>query len=525
EACVRKWPDNALARHDLGAMWLSLRNWPAAIASLRLATLLKPDLVKAHYHLGIAFRQQGRSADAIAALDRAVTLAPRHAEAQATLGDLLEKAGEREAALECFRRARAAAPDTTVGRLARAKALLAEGNFPEAERQLRRTIALDRKGVSGHWILGRMLAALGRFREAIAELELSLTLSPDDIPIYYDLVTAKRVAEADRPLIGKMLATLQKPGLCDHHRSRLEYALGKGFDDLGEYREAIKHFDEANRLNASLVRFDRAALVSSNNRMKARFKPSLRSLPRQAGLDDETPILIVGMPRSGTTLVEQILSLHPEIDAGGEQSFWSRAAKMFTEREAPEVTAADLDRAAGDYLALLHRVAAGKLHVTDKMPGNFRWLGLIHLALPRVRIIHCRRDPIDTCLSNYFADFGLLHAYTCSRAGLVFFYREYLRTMAHWRTFIPPEHLLEIDYETLIAERERVSRQMIAFLGLEWHAPCLNPERNERVVYTASQWQARQPVYRTSVERWRHYEPWLGELRELLQASPAVPRG
>jgi hypothetical protein len=153
--------------------------------------------------------------------------------------------------------------------------------------------------------------------------------------------------------------------------------------------------------------------------------------------------------------------------------------------------------------------------VTDKNPFNFLHLGAIRLALPGSRAIHCRRDPIDTCLSIYFTRFATPLAFAYDRSDLVFYYRQYERLMAHWRALIPTDRLLEIDYEALIADREPLTRRMIAFCGLPWDDACLAPEGNSRLVRTASIWQARQPVYRTSVERWRRYEPWLGELRQL----------
>jgi Sulfotransferase family len=143
-------------------------------------------------------------------------------------------------------------------------------------------------------------------------------------------------------------------------------------------------------------------------------------------------------------------------------------------------------------------------------------IGPIHLTLPRARFIHCRRHPVDTCLSNYFTQFTKVQSQACSRDDLVYYYREYSRLMEHWRTILSPERLLEIDYEELIADRNAMTRRLVEFCGLDWDDICLHPERNDRLIKTASVWQARQPVYRTSVERWRRYEPWLGELRQLL---------
>jgi hypothetical protein len=154
--------------------------------------------------------------------------------------------------------------------------------------------------------------------------------------------------------------------------------------------------------------------------------------------------------------------------------------------------------------------------VTDKLPFNYLRLGLIHLLLPRARVIHCRRHPIDTCLSIYSIYFKAPMEFCADKGDLVFWHRNYARLMDHWRAVLPPERFIEVDYENLIADRETVTRRLIAFAGLEWSDACLAPERNERAVLTASVWQARQPVYATSVERWRRYEPWLGELRELL---------
>jgi hypothetical protein len=165
---------------------------------------------------------------------------------------------------------------------------------------------------------------------------------------------------------------------------------------------------------------------------------------------------------------------------------------------------------------VLRGISPAAERVTDKTPGNFQLLGPIHLIFPQARIIHCRRNPIDTCLSIYFTYFGTMKDFTGDRGNIVFFYEQYLRLMAHWRRALPDNRFLEIDYEALVANRERLTRHMIGFCGLDWDEACLRSERNRRVIKTASNWQARQPVYTTSVARWRHYEPWLGEFRRFL---------
>jgi hypothetical protein len=218
------------------------------------------------------------------------------------------------------------------------------------------------------------------------------------------------------------------------------------------------------------------------------------------------------MPRAGTTLVEQIVSAHGQVGAGGELRFWSERAAG---QASGPPTVDQAPAMARDYLALLRQLAPDAARVTDKNPFNFLRIGLIHTALPNARFIHCRRDPIDVCLSIYFTRFATPQPFAYDRGDLAFYYRQYERVMAHWRTVLPANRLLEIDYEELTANPEQHARRLIAFSGLDWDDACLAPERNQRVVKTASVWQARQPVYRTSVERWRNYEPWLGELASL----------
>jgi hypothetical protein len=278
----------------------------------------------------------------------------------------------------------------------------------------------------------------------------------------------------------------------------------------------MRHFDAANALRGAQVRFDRERLARHTSHVIAATPPGFLRRRPDIGVDDTTPILIVGMPRSGTTLVEQILSSHPNIAAGGELSFWGRLSQAGPGVFDAAAEAETVQRLAGDYLAVLRAVAPDAARVTDKMPFNFFLLGAIRQAFPHATIVHCRRHPIDTCLSIYVTDFQTRYDFASDRGSLVFMYREYLRMMAHWRSVLPPDGCIDVDYETLVTDPEPTTRRLVAACGLEWSDACLAPDRNKRAITTASLWQARQPIYRTSVERWRRYQPWLGELRELL---------
>jgi hypothetical protein len=283
---------------------------------------------------------------------------------------------------------------------------------------------------------------------------------------------------------------------------------------LGDYEGAMGHFDAANGIRSAMVRFDQAATASHVDRIIAHFTPAFLAAHAGLGTADPTPLLIVGMPRSGTTLVEQIVSCHPAIAAGGELMYWVPFDTKVT-ADALDLTPEWAHASAAGYLGTLRSISATAARVTDKMPFNFLLVGLIHLLLPGARIIHCRRDPIDTCLSIYSIFFEGRMEFATSKANLAFYYRQYARLMEHWRAVLPPDRFIEVQYERLIDNREAETRRLIAFTGLDWDDACLVPEKNERAVRTASVWQVRRPVYSSSVERWRRYEPWLGELAGL----------
>jgi hypothetical protein len=246
------------------------------------------------------------------------------------------------------------------------------------------------------------------------------------------------------------------------------------------------------------------------------FTPALLA---GAVADDESsdlPVFVIGMPRSGTTLVEQILASHPDIHGAGELGTMGRLAAAIKPPGFPAAVcgldAADRAAIGRRYLDRVRPLAAGRSRVVDKMPGNFVFAGLIRLALPRARIIHCRRDPVDTCLSCYQRLFLGEQGFTYDLGELGRFYRSYLRLMAHWRQMMPPDRFIEVDYEEVVDDVEGQARRLIDFCGLEWNESCLEFHRNERQVRTASVNQVRQPIYRGSVGRWRRHEAHLGPL-------------
>jgi hypothetical protein len=240
----------------------------------------------------------------------------------------------------------------------------------------------------------------------------------------------------------------------------------------------------------------------------------------ELGSGDATPVLIIGMPRSGTTLLEQIVSMHPDVGAGGELNFWNERGAEWHSSGAAGEEKPFLAKAAADYVGVLRAIEPRAPRVTDKMPFNFLWAGLIHVAFPRAIIIHCRRAAVDTALSIHQTFFHPGLAFPTGGSELVAYFRSYRRLTDHWRRVLPPDRYIDVDYEELTRAPEPVIRRIIAACGLPWHDACLRPESNPRAVNTPSKWQTRQPIYRTSVARWRRYEPWLGDLHALIEDGP-----
>ena len=511
---ARLQPSNAVIQHDLGLACLEVDRVTDAIAALQQAVASNPRYTDAYFRLGIALEKLGDIGGALAAYDRATRLLPSLTEAWFRAGALVYTLGHVGEAIGCFRRAAATGGKTSFGRLGKARALVIEDRYPEAERELREMLVADPTNAMAYDLLGNVLSELGRFEEARACFERTIAIAPLLAGSYYDLVRCRPVTSDDNGLLQAMQSALATPGLEAGQRQRLHLAIGKVAEDLGDYALAMRHFDAADDVRRGSSSFDSAAFSVEIDRLIGRFTPDLIARAPELGSRDATPVLIIGMPRSGTTLVEQIVSMHPEVGGGGELNFWKQRGAEWHVAPADEIQF--LAKAAADYLGVLRAIAPAAARVTDKMPFNFLWAGLIHAAIPRAIIIHCRRAAVDTALSIHQTHFHPSLAFPTGGAELVAYFRSYQRLTDHWRSVLPADRFIEVDYEDLTRAPEPVIRRIIAACGLAWHDACLRPESNPRAVKTPSKWQTRQPIYRTSVARWRRYEPWLGPLRALI---------
>jgi tetratricopeptide (TPR) repeat protein len=516
EQATQLLPDNAGLAGDLGLTLLRARRVAQAIEWLQRSVSLQPGAAASHFNLGLALEEASQFDAAIAAYSRAASIAPDGADAHKRLADLLVRRGRHDDAIAAYERAASVAKASPLGLLCRAKALLLRDRATEAEPILRHLVASDATGEIS-LMLGTVLSEIGCFDEAAASFERCVAKAPGQSAAHHGLVHARRMTAGDRPIVDRILSLLRVPNLPVETRMTLHFAAGKALDDLNDPAGAMAQLDAANHIRARLFPFDHASAVAWVDRTVERFTRAFFEAHSGLGDGSETPVLVLGMPRSGTTLVERIVASHPRVAGGGELRYWNHRAPTVIDAPTDEL-ARTAEALRGDYLAVLRGVGRSAARVTDKMPYNFRWMGLVHLLLPRARFIHCRRHPIDTCLSNYSVQ--STQGWAGDRAGLVAYYRQYQRLMDHWRAVIPRDRLLEIDYEEATASPEVVSRRLVDFCGLPWDPACLRPELNPDIIRTASRWQARQPVYRTSVERWRRYEPWLGELRTLVDDGP-----
>ena len=405
-------------------------------------------------------------------------------------------------------------------------------NFENALTLISKALELKPESPAIHHNLAYIHGALGRTDQAEVHYRRAIALKPDYAEAYFNLAGGVRFEPGD-PIVGGLEALLAKPDLGREDRVFLNFAAGKIFDDLGDYERAFTHYRKGNEARGAEP--NPAYASAFIDEIVAVFTADLLQRRAGEGSPSELPIFVVGMPRSGTTLVEQILASHPQAHGAGELPDIDSIAKAFPEH-APDhadyptcmasVGPAPLRGLAEAYLRRLAEEAPGASRVVDKAPLNFRHLGLIALLFPKARIVHCRRDPLDTCVSCYFQNFAKGQDYSFDLRELGRFYRDYRRLMAHWAAVLPAA-VLEVPYESLVADQEQVSRALLAFCGLDWDPACAEFHRTNRPVRTASRWQVRQPIYRSSVARWRRYEAHLQPLIEALGplAEESLARG
>ncbi|MEZ5503566.1 MAG: sulfotransferase [Halioglobus sp.] len=474
--------------------------------------------------LGLLAAAAGDLDDAEHLLRQALALAPDHVPALFELGRVLKELDRPEDAIEVYRELLALQPDNPKAHYRLAGVLAPAALNEESAAAYRRCLELAPRH-AGAWLgLGHMLKTLGSQREGIAAYQRCLELEPDFGEAYYSLANLKTYRFGDDD-IRDMQAQLQSETLNDTSRVNFLFALAKAFEDRGDYGQAWRYYEEGNARQRMLVSYDPVQTETVNDDLIRFFSADFFRATAGQGNPDPAPIFVLGLPRSGSTLVEQIIASHSQVEGTSELPYIGRLSKSLNHNRAdamryPQVLAElaprHFYRLGQDYLdmAARHRVE-GTARFIDKMPNNFPSVGFIHSILPRAKIIDARRHPLDACVGNLRQLYARGQTFSYDQSDIGEYYLQYLRMMDHWDRVLPGR-VLRVQYEDTVADLETQVRRILDYLELPWEDACLRFHDTARPVRTASSEQVRQPIYTRGVGFWRHYAPHLDELREIL---------
>jgi tetratricopeptide (TPR) repeat protein len=516
-------PQLAGAWCNLGLVLDRLGDAQAAIGAYNRAILLQPNLAAARANLGTALLKADNHDDAALHLRQAVALSPRVASNHHFLGVALARGGAYAEAAQCQRAAIALKPDFAEAFSYLGEALARQHRVTEALAHYRRAVALRPDFVQGWVALGSALLSLGRFSEAIEAFERAIAINPNLGIAHRGLTTCRQQIDNAGEL-DRLHAIIADPATSTEDRGDAGLAIAKILDDSERYDEAFAAATEGNRLLrqaqfAADMRYDHAALRAENDAVQRLFTPEFFAATRDWGNPSELPVFIVGYFRTGTTLVEQICASHSRVYGAGElPDIWRIWAALRDRMPSPaKWTAAAIRGDADRHLEHLARLAPGARaqRITDKMPDNIYQLGLIAAMYPRARVIFCHRDGRDAALSVFFQSFNRKNAFSTDLLDAGRRWREAERMAAYWAGCLPLA-MHHVQYEALVGDFANEAKKLIAFLGLDWEPACLEFYKTERAVRTVSTWQVRQPLYHSSVGRWRNYRNYLQQLCEVI---------
>lgn len=523
---------NHAAFNGLGLAYRDLDDLPRALECLEHAVGLAPQNAEYRANFGATFRRHKLDGFAAEQFYEAILLKPDWLDALVLLAEVLQDQRRYDEAMEVYDRALQLQPGDPELIERTGYVYLDMGDTERAISQFNGVLSQHPERLMALLGLGRSHMEAGHTPDAAAALETLISHHPEE-PSGYFYLAASRKFKPEDPLIPQLRKLADKADDSAGSASiSLNFALGKIFDDCKQWDAAFEHYAQGNRVRNKEYAYQPEQLETYFSALINVFNKEFIDTHSHLGVDSRLPVFIVGMPRSGTTLTEQIISSHPEVIGAGEVVFWGHAPNsvpymLGTNQEYPDCMAlmtSDKSREiAHKYTELLRKIAGpgtAPRSITDKMPHNFVQLGLIALLFPDSPIIHCKRDAIDNCLSIFFQNFSGDHPYAYDLANLGHYYKQYERLMAHWHEVLPGR-ILDINYEDTITDPEYWSRKLIQHAGLEWDDACLAPHQQERTVKTASHWQVRQPIYKTSVQRWRNYEKHLGPLKKALDNPDA----
>jgi Flp pilus assembly protein TadD len=522
-------PNHLGALRNLGILKLQAGAFAEAVKLFKKAVRIDSGAPDVQRDLARALSAAGQLRAAVTAYRDALQLEPNNPITHLDLAAVFHTLGRRDEALRHYSLAIAIKPDFGAAHNDRGILLQEMRRFDDALEAFAKAVVFEPQNARCQANLGGMLLAKGRIADAVVAFEAAVALEPRHAQFLYYLAESKTFAPND-PYLALMTRLLHDVAhLPREGQTALHFALGKVLSDIGNHAGSFTHFVEGNRLKRREQSYDEAAALGEIDQIQVKFSGDFMKKKAGGGIASALPVFIVGMPRSGSTLVAQILSSHPKIICPGEiDDFGDAVASLVDPRTPPgtpasisaltaNLTKFSVDALARRYLNAIDDHPRGTERVVDKALTNFRHLGLIHLALPEARIIHIKRNPVDTCVSCFSKMFATGHGFTYDLAELGRYYRAYQRLMEHWARVLPPGAIMDVDYEDLVADFEGQSRRMIAYCGLAWDPACLRFHENKRWVHTSSVVQVRRPLYDSSVGRSSQYgnllEPLLTALR------------
>ncbi len=530
ERALALGPPTATLLANLGGALAQLGRYADAVERYEGALAIEPGLAETRRSLADALVETGRPNDALVEIQKAIAAGPPSLPMQVSLGNILAATGRGEDAIRCFQEILANRPDIAPVRGNLANVLRQLGRLEEAIEHYEQVLELQPDHVETHHNLGLAYQDLGDKDAALAAYRKAVTLDPKAAQSWHGIAMVSKNAFDDDE-VATLLELENAPDTMPEARMRLGFALGRFFENAGRYEESAGQYLLANPLRRAAFDYDIENDMHAFGNLKTRFDRAFFERWRDSGNPSDRPVFIVGMPRSGTTLVEQILASHPRVFGAGELTLLVRSIiDTFPMPDGFDYTAAladataeDFQRIAGKYLGGLPDSDADR--ITDKLPHNFLNVGMIRALFPNAAIIHCRRDPRDTCFSiykNLFGAYGHFYAYDLVELGR--YYNAYRDLMAHWDAVLPGV-VHTIDYEAMIDDQEGVTRRLLDACGLEWDPACLEFYKLDRPVATISASQVREPVYRGSIGAWRNYERMLEPLLEILNVGSHVRPG
>jgi tetratricopeptide (TPR) repeat protein len=520
-------PDYIKALRNLASVQKLLEKNDAANMTVEKILNISPDTAEAHNTLGMTFQMLGGVNNLKIAEQHyrnALKIKPDYLEAYINLGGLFQEGNQINDALKCFNLALKLEPGYRDAMLSVGLALIKDEQIVKAQDYLLKVIEKYPGNTPAITGLGDIKRIKGEFIEAEKLYNEALNINEREYGAYSGLSQCKKHTTGDNEIIKKIKSLRDvnlNPYLC--------FTLGKIYDDLGDYDKAFRYYKKANEIKNNRIDYNANEHSIFIDRIINIFSKELIDRLQAGGHKTELPIFIVGTPRSGTTLTEQIISSHPQVYGAGELSYISQLAKntpvnINSNLGFPEwlemINQSDILSQAEHYLNKLrpHCSDSEICRITDKMPGNYQYLGYITILFPNAKIIHCKRNPLDSCLSIYVQHFQAGHRYSFDLENLAHWYKDYLRLMNHWSQLLG-DRIFNVEYSDIVNNVEETAKKLIEYCGLEWDEQCIQFYQTHREVMTASQWQVRQPIYQTSMDRWKRYEKHIGVLKEILAGT------